>query len=222
MIERYFLKGVRLRWTFPGDHSTGSKDGSITPNPSRPAGPMIYDGLDGDLVDYSLPNVSTLGLRKGMVIPYNWLVYSIGHTSKLMLAAGDILTGYMSGCLITQWLENGYRYVGHIGTVDSSVEISSRVKKAFSAFMPPDTTGFNPAAAWDPNEILPMQRKFKTAAETKVLALVTTSGQFYSLLMFKLGGAPDQWCVGGLRRVPPMNRDALYLQMRKLRDTDKP
>ncbi len=40
MIERYFsLMGVRLKWTFPGDDTSGSKDGSISANPLRHAGP---------------------------------------------------------------------------------------------------------------------------------------------------------------------------------------
>jgi hypothetical protein len=217
MIEKYFMTGVRLKWTFPGDHSTGTRDGSIIANPPRPAVPMIYDGLDGELYVAS-PHVSTLGLFKGMRISYNWLTYSVGHTSKMMLAAGDVLTGYMSGCLITRWMENGYRYVGHIGTVDSSETISSNVKKTFAAAMPRDTTGFNPAGAWDAGEIAPKQMKFKSGAEPKILALITTADRFYSILLFKLVGTTDQWCVGGIKNVPPMSRDALYLQMRKLRD----
>jgi hypothetical protein len=218
MIEKYFVMGVRLKWTFPGDNSTGTKDGSIIANPPLHAGPMVYDGMDGELFDVFAPNVSTLGFTKGMSIPYSWLVYTIGHTSKKMLAAGDVLTGYMSGCLITLWTENGYRYVGHLGTVDSSEAISARVKTAFAAAMPRDTTGFNPAAAWDPGEIGPKQAKFKKGAETKVLALVTTGGEFYSILLFKPWGLQTEWCVGGIKKVPPINRDALYLQMRKLPD----
>ena len=220
MIEDYFMMGVRLKWTFPGDHSTGTKDGSVIQNPARPAGPMIYDGLDGELYNLSFPHVSTLGLSKGMSIPYSWLTYSVGHTSKKMLAAGDVLTGYMSGCLITLWTEGGYRYVGHIGTDDSSPAMSANVKKAFAAYMPRDTTGFDPAAAWDLGEIAPKMARFKNGAEPKILALVTTAGQFYSILLFKLHGSMDEWCVGGIKKVPPMNRDALYLRMRRLRDKD--
>src|SRR5687768_6994393 len=114
-----------------------------------------------------------------------------------MLAAGDVLTGFMSGCLICQWTENGMRYVGHVGTVESSQQVNTRVKSAFAAFMPPDTTGFNPAAARDPGEIAPKMMKCKKGATPRILALVTTGGEFYSLLFFELREGPGLWCVGG-------------------------
>jgi hypothetical protein len=220
MIERYFQLGVRLKWRFPGDDTSGTKDGSIILNPRRAADPMIYDGLDGELYDMMAPNVSSLGMSKGMPIPYAWLFYSVGHTTKRLLAAGDVLTGFMSGCLVTTWTENGMRYVGHIGTVDSSQAINAGVKRAFASAMPRDTTGFNPAAAWDASEIFPKQSKFKPRPESHILALVTTGGQFFSLLLFHLGGigSTDQWCVGGIKRVQPMNHDAVYLHLRKLGD----
>jgi hypothetical protein len=218
MIENYFsLTGVRLKWTFPGDDSSGTKDGSIIANPDRGVGPMIYDGMDGELTSPSSTHASRFGLTMGMPIPYRWLFYSVGHTTKRMLAAGDVLTGYMSGCLITLWTDE-VRYVGHVGTADYSAEISKKVKGRFAAAMPANTTGFDPAGAWGPAEIRPKQQKFKLFAEPKILALVTTSQRFYSVLLFKLSGAPNTWCVGGIREVPPMNRDALYLRMKKLGD----
>jgi hypothetical protein len=83
MIEKYFkLAGVRLKWTFPGDDSSGIKDGSIIANPDRPASPMIYDGMDGELTSPGSPHASMFGLTMGMQIPYRWLFYSVGHTTK--------------------------------------------------------------------------------------------------------------------------------------------
>ena len=210
------MTGVRFRWTFPGDHSTGTKDGSIIVNHTRPATPLIYDGMDGELFDLFLPNVSTLGLKKGNPVPYKWLVYSVGHTSSLMLAGGDILTGYMSGCLITQWTDQfGYRWVGHIGTIDSDKNVSTAVKTFFAVNMAPGTTGFNPKNAWNvQNEIIPKHKKFKSPPEIKILALVTSGGLFYSILMFKLStGGNDLWCCGGIKRVDPTNYRELFLQL---------
>ncbi len=106
------------------------------------------------------------------------------------------------------------RYVGHVGTVESSQQVNTRVKSAFAAFMPPDTTGFNPAAAWDPGEIAPKMMKFKKGATPRILALVTTGGEFYSLLFFELREGPGLWCVGGAKRIPPMNRAALATHLR--------
>lgn len=217
MIEKYFLTGVRFKWTPPTDYTNGSKDGSIIANPTKTSPPMIYDGLDGDLVNHGLPNVTTLGFSKNMAIPYSWLAYSVGHTTKKMLAAGDTLTGFMSGCLITVWQDTiGHRYVSHVGTVDGNPMINARVRHAFGAAMTPNTTGFNPAAAWTPGEVAPKQAKFKGNGLSKVMALVTGTGAFYSILMFRLmqsmpgaGGASDAWCVGGIKRVPPMNPQQL-------------
>ena len=59
MIERSVMTGARLKWTFPGDDSTGSKDGSIIANPLRHAGPMIYDGMDGELYNLAGCQIGT-------------------------------------------------------------------------------------------------------------------------------------------------------------------
>lgn len=209
MIERYFITGLRLKWAFPGADSGVPKDGTVVANPNRAAGPMVADGMDGEFFDVMAPHVSTLGLRKGQAIPYSWLTYVLGRTSKKMLAGGDVLTGFMSGCLIAAWTENGARYVGHVGTVEDNEQANQKVKQTFAAYMPRDTTGFFPLAAWDPgSEIVPKARKFKAGATPKVLALVTTGGEFYSILLFMLGLSND-WCVGGIKKVPPLSYTAL-------------
>lgn len=208
MIEKYFQKGVRFKWIPPRDDSTGIKDGSVIPSPPQVLNPLIYDGLDGELMNHGLGNVSTLGFAKNQQINYQWLVYSTGHTTKKMLSAGDTLTGYMSGCLITTWSENGMRYVGHVGTVDGNAALNALVRNGFNAYAPADAVGFNPAGAWSPNEVAALQSKFKGGAEAKVLALVTGPGSYYSILMFKLPaklGASHTWCVGGSKHIPPMN-----------------
>jgi hypothetical protein len=73
MIEKYFITGLRLKWAFPGADAGAPKDGSIVMNPNRAAGPMVYDGMDGELCFWGTPHVSTPGLRKGQAIPYSWL-----------------------------------------------------------------------------------------------------------------------------------------------------
>ena len=209
MIEKYFLQGVRLTWTSPKDDSKGSKDGSvILSDPKVVLSDMVYDGLDGVLINPSVTNVTKLGFKMGMKIPYQWLVYSVGHTTKKLISAGDCLTGYMSGCLITLWQEDGLRYIGHVGTVDGNDKINKAVRSTFAGYMPNDACGFNPAGAWAPKEIEPLQSRFKGGAEAKILALVTGKGSFYSILMFKLPaktGSSNTWCVGGIKHIPPMN-----------------
>ena len=102
MIEKFMgHTGLRLKWSFPGDHTKGTKDGSLIPSPDLSPGPMTYDGMDGKIYDLSLPHAATLGLTMGMAIPHTWLTYSVGHTTKLPLGTDDVLTGYMSGCMLT-------------------------------------------------------------------------------------------------------------------------
>lgn len=209
MIEKYFITGLRLKWAFPGADAGAPKDGTVIVNPSRAAGSMVYDGMDGELFDAMAPHVRTLGLQKGQAIPYSWLTYVLGRTSKKMLAGGDVLTGFMSGCLIATWTENGCRYVGHVGTVEDNAQANQKVKQTFAAYMPRDTKGFFPLAAWDAgSEIVPKAQKFKAGVTPKVLALVTTGGQFYSILLFMLGLSND-WCVGGIKKVPPLSYSPL-------------
>lgn len=205
MIEKYFMLGVRVKWKCPGADPGKTRDGSIVDNPIRGASPMIYDGMDGELYNLSAPHVSTLGLTMRMNIPYSWLVYMHGHTTRLSTAA-DILTGPMSGCLITLWTDQGRRWVGHVGTVESSEAINKKVKSVFAAAMPQNTIGFNPANAWDPGEITQLITKFKKRPAFKIIALVTSANKFFSTLIFQLeGGMSDDWCVGGIKQVSPMS-----------------
>ncbi len=207
------MLGVRFKWACPGGDSSGTKDGSIINNPVQAASPMVYDGLDGQLYNLAAPHVSTVGLTMRMNIPYSWLVYAHGHTTRLFVA-GDVLTGPMSGCLITMWTDQGRRYVGHVGTVESSVTVNQKVKTVFAAAMPQNTTGFNPANAWDFGEISQKMKKIKPAPSIKIMALVTATNQFYSILMFNLtGGQANEWCVGGIKLVPPMNYQAIKTKL---------
>lgn len=213
MIEKYFMLGVRFRWSCPGADPGKAKDGSIIDNPHRSVSPLVYDGLDGQLYDLSAPHVSTVGLTMRKNIPYSWLVYAHGHTTRLHVS-GDVLTGPMSGCLITVWKDQGRRYVGHVGTVESSAAVNQKVKSTFAATMPQNTTGFNPANAWNFGEISQKMSKIKPAPAAKIMALVTSGNQFYSVLMFQLtAGKPNEWCVGGIKKVPPMNYQAIKTKL---------
>jgi hypothetical protein len=142
-----------------------------------------------------------------MSIPYSWLVYAHGHTTKLS-TGNDVLTGPMSGCLITVWTDQR-RYVSHVGTVESSSTVNAKVKSTFAAAMPQNTIGFNPAGAWSFGEIGQKLSTFKNRPTFNILALVTSANQFYSILMLKLQGSQNEWCVGGIKKVPFMSYQAL-------------
>jgi len=210
MIEKYFRAGIRYKWTKPRD-AMGPTDGTIVESREAPS-PMIYDGLDGQLIDpFLLQNhVSTLGLKMRMPIQYAWLDYAPGRTARLPIGPYDVLTGYMSGCIIAHWSDKGLRYAGHVGTIDRP-DVDREVKKTFAFAMAKDTKGFDPFGAWPTNEIAAAVGKIKPIPQAKIFALVTTRGDFYSILMLSLPN--NEWCAGGVKLVQPINHDQLKLRM---------
>ncbi len=64
-----------------------------------------------------------------------------------------------------------------------------------------------PAPAWS-------LMRAPVARETclqRIFGLVTTVGDFYSILMLSQPG--NEWCVGGIKRVQPIDHDTLKLRM---------
>lgn len=219
MIEKYFRAGIRYKWTKPND-SIGVLDGTMVDS-KQAATPLIYDGLDGQLLDPLLRqvHVSTLGLSMRVPIQYAWLDYAPGRTARLPIGPYDVLSGYMSGCIIAHWTDKGIRCAGHVGTMERP-DVDRLVKRTFAFAMPKDTKGFDPFRAWPTSEIADIARQVKpTKAEPfrpqqKILALVTTHGEFYSILM--LSHPNHAWCAAGIKKVPPIDHDTLKLRM--LRD----
>jgi hypothetical protein len=212
MIEKYFQLGVRFRWQKP-NNVDGPRDGKLVDS-IRPTAPLVYIGL-GEIVAPSLQytHVSTIGLQMNMPIQHQWLDYTPGRTARIAQGPYDVLTGFMSGCIIARWNDRGVNYVGHVGTVESDPAVNRTVKRTFSFAMPKGTTGFNPFGAWVA-EVVALAQRFKPAKIPNICALVTTSGQFYSVVMMADG--PNEWYCGGAKLVPPIMHDALKLQM--LRD----
>jgi len=206
VIERYFTAGRRFKWTEPREAASGT-DGAVIDNPLIAHGPMTYAGLDGRLYKQTTANMmaqAQLGLNMGAGIPYSWLAYAPGRTTRLC-AAGDIFTGPMSGCIIATWQEGGKRYVGHVGTMGDKT-IDDKVKQMFAVNMPQNASGFNPGSGvWNIDapgiiaQITPMYKWIQ-------LALVTANNQCHSILMLKIKH-PDLWCVGGIKQVPLMDYD---------------
>lgn len=211
MIEKYFKAGIRFKWAKPPD-AIGPLDGTIVDSKGNPT-PMIYDGLDGQLINPQLMqvNVSTLGLTMRMPIQYAWLDYAPGRTARLPMGPYDVLTGYMSGCIIAQWSSKGVRYAGHVGTIDSRPDVNRPLKRTFAFDMARDTKGFNPLGAWQANEIRSILGKIKPMPEARIFGLVTTHGEFYSILMGAFTN--NEWCVGGIKKVQPILHDQLKLMM---------
>ena len=218
MIEKYFELGVRLRWTKPADVVPALQDGAIVDS-TRAAGAMIYDGLDTVISpQLRMMNVSTLGLQMRMPIQHVWLDYTHGKTARLPVGPYDVLTGFMSGCIIARWQERGVTYAGHIGTVTGQDQISRQVKRTFSFAMPRGTTAFDPSSAFSNADLFQISRQFTPERMVVVMALVTTRGVFYAVAMCPMNSAlppsaNTEWCVGGIKQVQPIQHDQLKLQL---------
>jgi hypothetical protein len=216
MIERYLKAGLRVKWNAPAA-TQQALDGAIVNNRGV-SSTMTYDGLDGELINpaFMVTNVTSMGFTMRMPIPHVWLDYNYGRTSRCP-SGQDILTGFMSGCIIARWTQLGVGYVGHVGTLVANPTVNTLVKNTFLGAVGNDVTGFNPAAAWTDSECQAIANKFKKKPASKIMALVTNTGAFYSILMLQLDWTKaDEWCVGGIKSVPAMNHAALVLEMNKM------
>jgi hypothetical protein len=80
---------------------------------------------------------------------FRWLPWVPGQITCVTLAGADILTGPMSGCWLTIFSIDGIRYVGHIGTEDSSTSDNTiAVKAAWRAAV--NNGAIVPVAAFNP------------------------------------------------------------------------
>lgn len=211
MIEKYLKLGVRYRWMKP-QNVDGPRDGRLVDS-IRPTSPLTYIGL-GEVVAPELltTHVSRIGLQLNTPIQHKWLDYTPGRTSRVPIGPYDVLTGFMSGCIIARWSERGVTYVGHVGTIEPKNNPANRVvKRAFAFAMKRGATGFNPVLAWDYDELLQLGSRFKSFKAPKICALVTTRGECYSVVMFDDGAG--EWYCGGAKRVDPISHDELKLFM---------
>jgi len=211
MIEKYLKLGVRYRWDKP-QNVDGPRDGKIVDS-VRTTAALTYIGL-GEIVDPVLKavHVSALGLQMRVPVQHRWLDYAPGRTARVPIGSYDVLTGFMSGCIIARWTDHGVNYVGHVGTIEPKENPANRVvKRAFAFAMPSGTVGFNPALAWTFGEIAQLAQQFRAPKVPQICALVTTPGEFYSVLMF-IDGA-NEWYCGGAKLVQPIAHDALKMFM---------
>ncbi len=159
MIEQYFRPGVRYLWNKPND-AIGPLNGALVPSVMA-FNNLTYDGLDGHQAVIDPPllvNVNaTLGLAMRATVPHSWLDYAPGRTSYLQIGGNDILTGYMSGCLIARGTHLGVMSAFHVGTIVGNPGVNQTVKQNFFANLPADVTGFNPAGAWTHGEVAAIQ-----------------------------------------------------------------
>lgn len=211
MIEQYFFRGMRFSWS-PHGEGQQQDDGIVEANPPLPARPMTYQGVDMDLCTgpalAQRQRAIGLGLRLGFQINFAWLLYKPGRTTTIPLGGTDVLTGFMSGCPIAT-LTTGLRLVAHVGTVANAPTVNQKVKQNFRDIMPLNARGFNPSGAWSTTDRANLMQALKSPAIPQVVALVTTGGNFYSILVGKYPNVRDSYVIGGCIPVPPWSNAEL-------------
>ena len=219
MIELFLKKGVRVVWKLPPEGGPRGTDGTILTRPAT-ADRMTYDGVDGNLQGligrHQLrKEFGKLNLKKGDTIPFDWLDYVPGHTAKA-ISGVDVLTGPMSGCFIAAWTDSGGKWVGHVGTVVGEGDVNARVRNTCADHLEKEAQnarGYNPAAVWLFDEIHLMMTSFKVSPEMKIMSLVTSAKEFWSVLLFGIGG--DKWVIGGCKKAEELRGKALIDALRK-------
>lgn len=205
MIEKFFFKGAQFSWNPPPAIANAPQDGTIVPSPVT-ASNLVFEDLHPTMYDVTQINkFRNLGIMKNQAVAHDWLCYIHGRTATLN-THNDVLTGFMSGCFIGVWNDaNGLRQVGHIGTVESAPKNAppnSTVKATFLGAPKTNVKAYNPAAAWDPAEVLQIGTGFKnpsSAGWTKVVSLVTGTNQFYSILLMKHKWDDAKIVCGGIK-----------------------
>ena len=214
MIEKYFFRGMRFNWAGYGELMQ-KDDGLVENNTVVPPQPMTYKGVDMDLCTgvalQHRQRAFGAGLKLGKVIDFTWLLYRPGRTVTTPLAGKDVLTGYMSGCPVATYNSGGMK-VAHVGTVANAPTVNTKVKQNFKAVLDPGAKGFNPNAAWPDRATF--KNQLRMPATPPVVALVTSTGKFFSLLLGQYPMERNHWVVGGFLPCPAWNKGQLENSLR--------
>jgi hypothetical protein len=117
---------------------------------------------------------------------FQYLRYIVYRTTFMNISGIDVMTGFMQGCRVVVFSDNGRKYVAHIGT-GQDVQMNTATKNAWNAFarMPgvQILAGFNPWAQWSNN--MPQAQPGDHFTGVKCVALVTSTLELYSVALFK-------------------------------------
>lgn len=157
--------------------------------------------------------VSTSGLGANAKAHRNYvfLAWLGGLVSTIRPNGVDVLTGPMSGCWITSFMQAGQRYAGHVGTVDSPLDQQSIDAKAawngLVATIPPHArAGFRPFNDWVGPR--PVAQPGEGAGST--YAIVTAANTFHAMILFPQMAKPGRRRIGAIQQMhdslPPNGR----------------
>lgn len=105
-----------------------------------------------------------------------------------------MITGPMSGCIVTRYTRGGAVYVGHLGTDIANPAADRLVKTTWNAFArqpASSVTGFNPLDGW-PTDDYPKPKLSKNEGKIEIFALVTSTGAFYTFACWSVNDISKQ------------------------------
>jgi hypothetical protein len=118
---------------------------------------------------------------------YRWLTYLPYRNTFTPFTGVDILTGFMSGCHVIAYTENGRPYLAHVGTADNANR-NQVTKDAWNNYAASINVrliaGFNPLARWRNN-----WPHGDISERPYCIALVTAAYDLHSIALFRQGTA---------------------------------
>lgn len=131
-----------------------------------------------------------------------WLEWLSGMLSIVRSNGVDVLTGPMSGCWITEYMENGVRYIGHVGTVNNALDPASVAARTawntVAAGIPIGArAGFNPFNDW----VGPPPAQLPGEGASKFFALVTAAGTFHTIFGYSQANMPNRVRIAGIQQL---------------------
>ena len=204
MIENLLVDGAMIRWRKPITVAPPAMDGAIAASVNAPS-PMTYLGSTQAQPRRGLFNRAprVYQVPPNTLVPHTWLDYITGRTAYVVQGT-DVLTGFMSGCLIARGTYNNAMCVFHMGTVDIPPAVNQLVKTGFRNELPDNATGFYPHAAWLAHELEAVSEAMNRAIQ--IIALVTSAGTFYSILLCYERNF-GEWTVSYTHLTLPTNRE---------------
>jgi len=138
-----------------------------------------------------------------------WLPWYKGDISETALDT-DVLTGPMSGCILTSYTRAGQATVGHVGTVDvvpnpyDPATVNTAVKAVWNNFAtnhPGDIVGgFNPVGLTVPAH----PRAVDDDSWGQTWGLFTTDGNFWAVQVYLQKNTTDDFRIAAVHQVNSM------------------
>ena len=133
---------------------------------------------------------------------YRWLTYLPYRNTYTAITGVDILTGFMSGCHVIAYSENGRPHLVHVGTADDATK-NQLTKDAWNNYAASLNVtihaGFNPLTRWKDN-----WPDHEGSERPYCIALVTPSYDLYTIALMRQG-TNTVYRIAGIDKVNSMS-----------------